>query len=140
MGDCIMAFWNAPLPCENHADMAVKSAIEIEEEINELKKEYRNRDLPDINVGTGVNTGTCIVGNMGSESRFDYSVIGDAVNLAARLESTAGRADYLDHKTIISRATYEQLGPDFAVFEIGTIQVKGKKEPITIYSPRKITS
>ena len=140
MGDCIMAFWNAPLPCENHADMAVKSAIEIEEEINELKKEYRNRDLPDINVGTGVNTGTCIVGNMGSESRFDYSVIGDAVNLAARLESTAGRADYLDHKTIISRNTMEKLGSGFAVFEIGTIQVKGKKEPITIYSPRKITS
>ena len=135
-----MAFWNAPLPCENHADMAVKSAIEIEEEINELKREYRSRDLPDINVGTGVNTGTCIVGNMGSESRFDYSVIGDAVNLAARLESTAGRADHLKHKTIISRNTMEKLGPDFAVFEIGTIQVKGKKEPITIYSPRKITS
>jgi adenylate cyclase len=138
MGDCIMAFWNAPLPCDNHAEMAVKSAIEIEEEINELKREYKSRDLPDINVGTGVNTGTCIVGNMGSESRFDYSVIGDAVNLAARLEATAGRAKYIDHKTIISRATYEQLPQGYVSHEIGTIQVKGKKEPITIYSPKKV--
>ena len=133
-----MAFWKAPLPCDNHAEMAVKSAIEIEEEINELKREYKSRDLPDINVGTGVNTGTCIVGNMGSESRFDYSVIGDAVNLAARLEATAGRAKYIDHKTIISRATYEQLPPGYVSHEIGTIQVKGKKEPITIYSPKKV--
>ena len=138
MGDCIMAFWNAPLPCDNHAEMAVKSAIEIEEEINELKKEYEDRGLPDINVGTGVNTGTCIVGNMGSESRFDYLVIGDAVNLAARLEATAGRHEYLDYKTIISRATYQQLPSGYISTEIGTINVKGKKEPITIYYPKKL--
>jgi len=138
MGDCIMAFWNAPLPCDNHAEMAVKSAIEIEEEINELKKEYEDRGLPDINVGTGVNTGTCIVGNMGSESRFDYSVIGDAVNLAARLEATAGRHEYIDYKTIISRATYQQLPSGYVSTEIGTINVKGKKEPITIYYPKKL--
>ena len=138
MGDCIMAFWNAPLPCDNHAEMAVKSAIEIEEEINELKKEYEDRGLPDINVGTGVNTGTCIVGNMGSESRFDYSVIGDAVNLAARLEATAGRHEFIDYKTIISRATYQQLPSGYVSTEIGTINVKGKKEPITIYYPKKL--
>ena len=138
MGDCIMAFWNAPLPCDNHAEMAVKSAIEIEEEINELKAIYKRRDLPDINVGTGINTGTCIVGNMGSESRFDYSVIGDAVNLAARLEATAGRAEYIDYKTIISRATYQQLPSGYVCTEIGTINVKGKKEPITIYYPKKV--
>ncbi len=139
MGDCIMAFWNAPLPCENHAEMAVKSGIEIEEAINELKREYKERDLPDINVGTGINTGTCIVGNMGSESRFDYSVIGDAVNLAARLEATAGRADYINYKTIISRETMKQaMSPGFVFHEIGTIKVKGKNEPITIYHPRKV--
>lgn len=138
MGDCIMAFWNAPLPCDNHAEMAVKSAIEIEQEINELKRIYKERDLPDINVGTGINTGTCIVGNMGSESRFDYSVIGDAVNLAARLEATAGRGQYIDKKTIISRATYQQLPSGYMCTEIGTINVKGKKEPITIYYPTKV--
>jgi len=111
MGDCIMAFWNAPLPCENHAEMAVKSAIQIEAKTNELKETYKERGLPDINVGTGINTGDCIVGNMGSESRFDYSVIGDAVNLAARHEATAARHEYVEYKTIISSYTKDQL-PD----------------------------
>ena len=136
MGDCIMAFWNAPLACENHAEMAVKSAIEIEAKTNELKAVYKERGLPDINVGTGVNTGDCIVGNMGSESRFDYSVIGDAVNLAARLEATAARGDYLEYKTIISSFTRDQLPESYICEEIGNIKVKGKDELITIYSPK----
>ena len=135
MGDCIMAFWNAPLECKNHAEMAVKSGVEIEAEIKELQKEYEERGLPSINVGTGINTGTCIVGNMGSESRFDYSVIGDAVNLAARLEATAGRGEYLNNKTIISRATALQLPSGWVFIEIGNIKVKGKEELIKIYSP-----
>ena len=137
MGDCIMAFWNSPLPCENHAEMAVKSALEIEEKTLELKRIYKDRNLPDINVGTGINTGTCIVGNMGSQSRFDYSVIGDAVNLAARLEATAARHEYLEYKTIISSFTKEQLPSDYICDNIGTIMVKGKDEPIEIYSPKK---
>ena len=134
MGDCIMAFWNAPLACSNHAEMAVKSAIEIEAKTNELKDVYKKRGLPDINVGTGVNTGDCIVGNMGSESRFDYSVIGDAVNLAARLEATAARGEYLENKTIISSHTMEQL-VQIESRQIGQIKVKGKEELITIYAP-----
>ena len=133
MGDCIMAFWNAPLPCPNHAEMAVKSAIEIEAKTNELKEKYTERGLPPINVGTGVNTGDCIVGNMGSESRFDYSVIGDAVNLAARLEATAARGDYVDHKTIISSYTNDQI--DIPTKSIGKIKVKGKDELIEIFTP-----
>ena len=133
MGDCIMAFWNAPLPCEDHAEMAVKSAIEIEEKTNELRQRYSEQGLPPINVGTGINTGTCIVGNMGSESRFDYSVIGDAVNLAARLEATAARGDYLDHKTIYSSYTMEQL-TNIKSRSIGKIKVKGKDEEIDIYT------
>ena len=137
MGDCIMAFWNAPLPCKNHAEMAVKSAIEIEEKTNELKALYKERGLPDINVGTGVNTGDCIVGNMGSKSRFDYSVIGDAVNLAARLEATAARHEYIEYKTIISSFTQQLLPEGYVSHNIGTIKVKGKEEEITIYSPKK---
>jgi len=136
MGDCIMAFWNAPIPCENHAEMAVKSSIEIEAKTNELKEMYKSRGLPDINVGTGINTGDCIVGNMGSESRFDYSVIGDAVNLAARLEATAARHEYVEYKTIISSFTREQLPEKYICEEIGNIKVKGKDELITIYSPK----
>ena len=134
MGDCIMAFWNAPLPCENHAELAVKSSIEIEKEVNELKRIYKDRNLPDISVGTGINSGDCIVGNMGSESRFDYSVIGDAVNLAARLESTAARGEFLNYKTIVSEYTVSQLPDTYNKKSIGTIKVKGKEEPIRIYS------
>lgn len=136
MGDCIMAFWNAPLPCENHAEMAVKASIQIEQKTNELRKHYEELGLPPINVGTGVNTGDCIVGNMGSETRFDYSVIGDAVNLAARLEATAARGDYIDHKTIYSSFTMEKL-TDIKSEHIGQIKVKGKEEMIDIYTFQK---
>ena len=136
MGDCIMAFWNAPLDCPNHAELAVKSAIEIEIKTDELRRRYSEQGLPTINVGTGVNTGDCIVGNMGSESRFDYSVIGDAVNLAARLEAKAARHELLEYKTIISSFTKDQLPEEYKCKEIGSINVKGKEELITIYSPK----
>ena len=135
MGDCIMAFWNAPLECERHAEMAVRAAIDIEKKTDELRKKYSEQGLPPINVGTGINTGDCIVGNMGSESRFDYSVIGDAVNLAARLEATAARKEYIDNKTIISGDTYARLPSSLKCTKIGQITVKGKKDLITIYSP-----
>jgi len=137
MGDCIMAFWNAPLACNNHAELAIKSAIEIEQATIELNKQFEEQELglPPINVGTGVNSGTCIVGNMGSETRFDYSVVGDAVNLSARLEATAGRNDYKQWKIIISEYTKELAGDCFDYEKIDSILVKGKSEPITIYFP-----
>ena len=137
MGDCIMAFWNAPLACDNHAELAIKSAIEIEQATIELNKQFEEQELglPPINVGTGVNSGTCIVGNMGSETRFDYSVVGDAVNLSARLEATAGRNDYKQWKIIISEYTKELAGDCFDYEKIDSILVKGKSEPITIYFP-----
>ena len=137
MGDCIMAVFSAPIVMENHAEMAVKSAIEIEQKTLELKKLYKERGLPDINVGTGVNTGTAILGNMGSSTRFDYSVIGDAVNLAARLEATAGRGDYKDTPTIYSSYTKDLLPDTIKSVKIGDIKVKGKEELIEIFSPQK---
>ena len=138
MGDCIMAFWNAPLDCANHAEMAVKTAIECAEETDKIKAEFKERGLPDINIGSGVNTGTCIVGNMGSEMRLDYSVIGDAVNLAARLE--AATRNYKDENgkvtpTLYSSYTMEQL-TDIKSIEVDKIKVKGKEELITIYKPQ----
>ena len=133
MGDCIMAVYGAPIDMPNHAEMAVKSAIEIEAKTLELKQLYKDRGLPDINVGTGVNTGTAIIGNMGSTTRFDFSVIGDAVNLAARLEATAGRGDYLKYPTIYSSMTMEQLPKSMSSKKIGDITVKGKKDVIAIY-------
>jgi len=134
MGDCIMAVFNAPIDMEDHAEMAVKSAMEIEAKTKELKALYKERGLPDINVGTGVNTGTAIIGNMGSSNRFDYSVIGDAVNLAARLEATAGRGDYKDCPTLYSSYTQEKL-KNIKSVEVDKIKVKGKEELITIFKP-----
>jgi len=137
MGDCIMAFWNAPLDCENHAEMAVKTAIECAEETDKIKAEFKEKGLPDINIGSGVNTGTCIVGNMGSEMRLDYSVIGDSVNLAARLE--AATRNYKDENGKVTPLlypsfTYEKL-KNIKSVEVDKIKVKGKEELITIYKP-----
>ena len=137
MGDCIMAFWNAPLDCAEHAEMAVKTAIECAEETNRLKSEFKAKGLPDINIGSGVNTGTCIVGNMGSDTRFDYSVIGDAVNLAARLEATT--RNYKNDEggivsTLYSSYTMKKL-KNIKSIEVDKIKVKGKEELITIYKP-----
>jgi len=139
MGDCIMAFWNAPLDCPNHAEMAVKTSIECGKETENLKEEFRKKGLPEINIGSGVNTGTCIVGNMGSDSRFDYSVIGDAVNLAARLE--ASTRNYKDKNgnvlpTLYSSYTKDQL-TNIESIEVDKIKVKGKEELITIYKPKE---
>ena len=131
MGDCIMAFWNAPLPCENHAEMAVKTAIEIDLLGDELEKEMEERGLPRVKFGTGVNTGTCIVGNMGAETRLDYSVVGDAVNLGARLEAQT-RAE--DTPILVSEFTYMEC-PDIAFAKMGEVTVKGKEDPVKIYAP-----
>ena len=132
MGDCIMAFWNAPLPCSNHAEMAVKSAIEIELECEKMNKELieQGLELPSVKMGTGVNTGPCIVGNMGSESRFDYSVVGDAVNLAARLEVQTRTYD-----TPILISSYTNNFLDLPCERLDEIKVKGKDEPVEIFAP-----
>ena len=133
MGDCIMAFWNAPLPCDDHAYMAVKSAIEIELECEKMNKELQDQGsgLPLVKMGTGVNTGPCIVGNMGSESRFDYSVVGDAVNLGARLEVQT--REY-DTPILVSDET-SRLTPEIPFEYLDEIKVKGKDEPVKIYAP-----
>ena len=133
MGDCIMAFWNAPLPCENHAEMALKSAMEIELLTEELNKELKEQglELPPVVIGTGINTGPCIVGNMGSESRFDYSVVGDAVNLGARLEV---QTRTYDTPILISAYTHEQI-ENIECIRLDEIKVKGKDEPVEIFAP-----
>ena len=131
MGDCIMSFWNAPLDCPEHAELAVKSAEEILIATKELNDELKPLGLPPINVGIGINTGECIVGNMGSELRFDYSVIGDAVNLGARLESQTRNYDGVD--VLLGEETYRQC-PSRAFSEVDRITVKGKSEMVTVYT------
>ena len=132
MGDCIMAFWNAPLPCKNHADKAVQTSIEICEAADVLIQELEDQGLPRIDIGIGINTGTCIVGNMGSESRFDYSVIGDAVNLGARLEGQTRNYDGV--RVLLGPETYRS-STSRAFAEVDRILVKGKSEKVTIYTP-----
>tara|TARA_X000001036_G_scaffold172912_1_gene163540 strand:- start:440 stop:2281 length:1842 start_codon:yes stop_codon:yes gene_type:complete len=131
MGDCIMSFWNAPLDCPDHAEMAVKSAEEILIATKELNEELKPLNLPPINVGIGINTGECIVGNMGSELRFDYSVIGDAVNLGARLESQTRNYDGVD--VLLGQETYLKC-PNRVFQRVDSITVKGKTEPVIVYT------
>ena len=131
MGDCIMAFWNAPLPCENHADMALRAAEEIVETADELIKELEEQGLPRIDVGIGINTGDCIVGNMGSESRFDYSVIGDAVNLGARLEGQTRNYDGV--RVLLSQFT-AGASSERTFRSVDKITVKGKTEKIQVFT------
>ncbi len=132
MGDCIMSFWNAPLNCPNHAELAVKSAQEILIATKELNEELSPLNLPPINVGIGISTGECIVGNMGSELRFDYSVIGDAVNLGARLEGQTRNYEGVD--LLLSEETYQQC-TEGAFSEVDRILVKGKSEKVRIFTP-----
>ena len=130
MGDCIMAFWNAPITNKDHATLAVKSALEMQKELKQLNKELKKEKLPAINIGIGINTGEALVGNMGSEQRFDYSVIGDDVNLASRLESSSKE---LGSTLVIGHNTKSKT-KGFKYKSLGEIKVKGKSEKIKVYT------
>ena len=131
MGDCIMAFWNAPLDNDKHREMAVKSAIEMQEELLKLNMNLSVEGLPRINIGIGINTGEALVGNMGSRQRFDYSVIGDAVNLASRLESSSKT---LGKTLVIGENTRHSIETVYPFEYIDSITVKGKSESIKVYT------
>jgi adenylate cyclase len=137
MGDAIMAFWNAPIDDKEHQLNACEAALDMLERIDVLNKEREieaqnggHAYIP-INVGVGLNTGTCVVGNMGSNLRFDYSVLGDSVNLASRLE---GQSKEYGFPIIIGSKTALAVRDKFAILELDFIMVKGKKEPEVIYA------
>jgi adenylate cyclase len=131
MGDCIMAFWNAPLDVERQRQMAIKTSHEMLAHLKELNVELEEEDSLPINVGIGLNTGEVVVGNMGSDQRFDYSCLGDAVNLAARLE---GQSKEYGMKIILGEETAKEMDDEFVLVELDTIAVKGKTEPVKIYT------
>ena len=131
MGDCIMAFWNAPLDVPEQEGKAVKSAVKMLEHLKVLNKELESDGMLPINIGIGINSGSVVVGNMGSDQRFDYSVLGDAVNLAARLE---GQSKGYGVKTIIGEDTAKEINDMFAVLELDKIAVKGKTEGVKIFT------
>jgi len=131
MGDCIMAFWNAPIEDLKHQQHAVQAAIQMQEELLKLNVQLAAEGLPNIAIGIGINTGEALVGNMGSDQRFDYSVIGDAVNLAARLESSSKT---LGKTLVIGQDTFKSAKLDFDFEYIDQITVKGKTEEIKVYT------
>jgi adenylate cyclase len=131
MGDCIMAFWNAPIDTANHKELAIKSALEMIDKLKELNDSDGFGDGNKLNIGIGINSGKAVVGNMGSEQRFDYSVLGDAVNLASRLE---GVSKNYDATLVIGEDTYKDVSKLYNFKKLDDVQVKGKSNKVAIYT------
>jgi len=130
IGDAIMAFWGSPLPQEDHAYRACSAALQMVGRLNELNRDWRTRGRPEIAIGIGLNTGPVNVGNMGSDKRLAWTVMGDNVNLASRLE---GMTKQYRTSVIIGETTHAQVKHQFVAREVDKIRVKGKKHPVTIY-------
>jgi adenylate cyclase len=130
IGDAIMAFFGAPIKHLNHAKDACRCALQNLEKLKELQKEFEAQGLPYIDIGIGINTGPMSVGNMGSNIVQNYTVMGDSVNLAARLE---GINKEYGTRIIISQFTYEEVKASFTVREVDRVRVKGKYEPVRIF-------
>ncbi|WP_342620300.1 adenylate/guanylate cyclase domain-containing protein [Rhodoferax sp. GW822-FHT02A01] len=131
MGDCVMAFWGAPVETPNHASLAVKSAIEMTYAVQDINAEHRTKGLPEIGIGIGLNTGPMCVGDMGSNIRRAYTVIGDSVNLGSRLE---GLSKAYGVEVVVSEST-RKLAPDFEWEELDSVRVKGKAQAVSIFRP-----
>ena len=131
MGDAIMAFWGAPLADADHAGNAVRAGLEMLAKLAEINRVFAEKGWPAVKIGVGINTGPMSVGNMGSEFRMAYTVLGDAVNLGARLE---GLTKSYGVEMLVSETTREAT-PQYAYREIDRVKVKGKDRPITIYEP-----
>jgi adenylate cyclase len=129
-GDAIMAFWGAPLIQEDHARRACMAALEQQAEMDKFRAWAISEGLPELRVRMGLNTGPMIVGNMGSEERFDYTVMGDSVNLASRLE---GANKAYNSYIMISETTYSEVEDHVEVRELDLLRVKGKQEPIRVF-------
>jgi len=130
IGDAIMAYWNAPVSVKNHADKAVSAAIKQIEALEKLNETLKLKSYPPIKIGIGLHTGNAIVGEMGSEGRSDYTVIGDSINLGSRIE---GLCKPYGAKILISQATKKQLKERYKIREVDRVQVKGKDKAVTIY-------
>jgi adenylate cyclase len=131
MGDCVMAFWGAPVETTEHAHLAVKSAMEMANAVRDINQEHRTRGLPEIGIGIGLNTGSMCVGDMGSNIRRSYTVIGDAVNLGSRLE---GLSKTYGLDIVVSEST-RKLASSFAWQELDRVRVKGKDQAVAIFWP-----
>ena len=131
IGDAQMAFWNAPLDDEMHARHAVKTALEMLDDLASFNRQIQAEVVPPFGMGLGINTGSVVVGNMGSSQRFDYTCLGDAVNLASRLE---GQSKPYHVKLVIGPKTYEYVKDEYLCLELDCLAVKGKTEGVNIYT------
>jgi adenylate cyclase len=131
IGDAQMAFWNAPLDDVDHARNAVRTALQMMESLDEFNREISAEGIPPFGMGLGINTGTVVVGNMGSDQRFDYTCLGDSVNLASRLE---GQSKPYGVRIILGPRTAELVRDSYSVAELDCIAVKGKTEGVRIYT------
>jgi adenylate cyclase len=131
-GDAIIAFWNAPLQQSDHALRCVRAALRCQVRLAEMRPMFRERLGKELKMRIGLNSGPAVVGNMGSHTRFDYTMIGDAVNLAARLE---GINKQFGTYTLISQSTMEQMDGAFPVRELSKVAVVGRREPVVVYEP-----
>jgi len=131
IGDAQMAFWNAPLDDAQHAKHAVKTALEMLDDLAEFNRQVQAEGIPAFGMGLGINTGDVVVGNMGSSQRFDYTCLGDAVNLASRLE---GQSKPYHVKLMIGPKTYEYVKDSYVCIELDCLAVKGKHEGVNIYT------
>lgn len=132
IGDAIMAVYNAPVELPEHAEQALLTALQMIKELKALNEKFKKTGFPQIDIGVGINTGEAVIGNMGTDMRFDYTAIGDTVNLASRLE---GLNKFYGTRIIISESTFNALKQNkkFITRELDLIRVKGKKEPVKIY-------
>jgi adenylate cyclase len=130
IGDAIMAFWGAPLPAPDHAKKAVRCAIAMRKKCDELRAGWHQRFGHEVFARAGVNSGGAVVGNMGSKHKYNYTVMGDMVNLASRLE---GANKAYETFLMVSAATVERLEGEFEVRELDRIAVKGKDKPVTVF-------
>jgi adenylate cyclase len=131
MGDCVMAFWGAPIETANHATLAVRAALDMAQAVRELNSSHVADGRPEVSVGIGINSGVMSVGDMGSAARRSYTVVGDAVNLASRLE---GLSAYYGVEIVASGATRE-LAPGFVWQELDSVLVRGRAQPVSVFTP-----
>ena len=131
IGDAQMAFWNAPLDDKNHALNAVRTGLAMLHDLEKFNEDISKEGIPAFGMGLGINTDTVVVGNMGSDQRFDYTCLGDGVNLASRLE---GQSKPYGVKIVIGPKTAEYVQSEYQVVELDLIAVKGKTEPVKIYT------
>jgi adenylate cyclase len=131
-GDAIIAFWNAPLEQSDHAVRAVRAALRCQAALSAMRPDFKARVGKDLYMRIGLNSGPAVVGNMGSRTRFDYTMLGDAVNLAARLE---GVNKQFRTYTMVSAATLERIAEAYPARELAHVGVVGRKEPVTVYEP-----